>query len=82
LRKKANVAEARNGQDVLALLKSGLQPSVILLDLMMPVMSGWDSCHATEKDRALASVPIVVLSAYTPAPPRAKELSPVGSNAC
>jgi CheY-like chemotaxis protein len=39
------------------------RPDVILLDLMMPVMSGWQFREAQLGDPALAGVPVVVLSA-------------------
>jgi DNA-binding response OmpR family regulator len=38
-------------------------PNLILLDLMMPVMSGWDFLMARRGVPALASVPVVVVSA-------------------
>ncbi len=56
------VVRARNGADALQLLRRGPGWSVILLDLMMPVMDGWDF-----RARQLAAglhtrVPLVVLS--------------------
>jgi len=36
---------------------------VILLDLMMPVMDGWEFRRKQQADPALASVPVIVLSA-------------------
>ncbi len=51
---------ARNGRDALDLLALEL-PSVILLDLMMPVMDGWQ--FAAELKRLGHRVPILVLSA-------------------
>ena len=38
-------------------------PNVILLDLMMPVMDGWEFHRQLEADPALAPVPVIVLSA-------------------
>src|ERR1043165_2658544 len=37
-----SVRTAANGAQALALLKSGYRPAVILADLMMPVMNGWE----------------------------------------
>lgn len=42
------VAHAENGRAALALLDAGLDPQMIILDLMMPVMDGWaflDACR-------------------------------------
>ena len=40
-------------------------PSLILLDLMMPVMNGWEFAHALESDGAYAHIPIVTVSAFS-----------------
>jgi two-component system alkaline phosphatase synthesis response regulator PhoP len=51
---------ATNGKDALALaLKEG--PNLILLDVMMPVMSGWDVCRAL-REKGI-DVPIIMLTA-------------------
>ena len=39
------------------------RPELILLDLMMPVMSGAEFRHAQQQDPELAAIPVVVLSA-------------------
>lgn len=58
------VRSAANGRDALQLLRAGeAPPQVILLDLMMPVMSGWDFRAEQQRDPALAAIPVVVLSA-------------------
>ena len=55
---------AANGSEALELMRrSESLPGLILLDLMMPVMDGWEFRAAQRKDRALADVPVVVLSA-------------------
>lgn len=55
---------AANGRDALRLLQDGAgRPGLILLDLMMPVMSGWDFRVAQQRDPALAGIPVVILSA-------------------
>lgn len=38
-------------------------PDVILLDLMMPVMNGWEFREEQKRDPAIAGVPVVVVSA-------------------
>jgi DNA-binding response OmpR family regulator len=57
------VEAAGNGADGLALARSH-RPDVILLDLMMPIMSGWEFRAAQLKDARLAQVPVIVMSAY------------------
>ncbi|HZU99166.1 MAG TPA: response regulator [Planctomycetota bacterium] len=57
------VAEAANGQEALDYLKSHDAPCLILLDLMMPVMSGAEFLAAVKHDPALREVSIVIVSA-------------------
>ena len=38
-------------------------PTLIVLDLMMPVMNGWQFLEAQRKDPGLASVPVIVVTA-------------------
>jgi len=58
------VMTAVNGKDALARLRaSDSQPCVILLDLMMPVMSGPEFYDEMRNDPALADIPVVVISA-------------------
>lgn len=56
------VLSAANGAEALRLLREGPRPDLILLDLMMPVMNGWEfrGAQATEPD--LAGIPVVILS--------------------
>lgn len=55
-----------NGRDALDYLHRGDRPEIILLDLMMPVMDGWEFRRRQGEDPALATVPVVVLSALDP----------------
>lgn len=68
------VDEARNGEEALRRLSSGRRPCVILLDLMMPVMDGWQFRRAQLEDPALARIPVVVISAIPSHMRRAGEL--------
>jgi CheY-like chemotaxis protein len=54
---------ARNGEEALAVLDRERDPCVILLDLMMPVMSGWEFRRRQLADPRLAGLPVVVMSA-------------------
>jgi CheY-like chemotaxis protein len=53
---------AANGEEALQCLHSGDRPCVILLDLMMPVMNGWDFRAAQLRDASLAGIPVLLLS--------------------
>ncbi|NJN17572.1 MAG: response regulator [Oscillochloris sp.] len=55
---------ASDGAGALAYLRETLSlPQVILLDLMMPVMTGWEFRIAQQQDQRLAEIPVVALSA-------------------
>lgn len=56
------VVRAANGKEAMTLLEEGLRPNLILLDLMMPVMNGWQFREATLKAEELSKIPIIVIS--------------------
>jgi CheY-like chemotaxis protein len=60
-----------NAADALAVLRTGTPVSVILLDLMMPVMDGWTFLELQRADPSLASIPVVVTTAARPGSTRA-----------
>ena len=57
------VRGASNGSEALATATSGPAPRLILLDLMMPVMNGWQFRSEQLKDARLAAVPVLIISA-------------------
>ena len=57
------VETAENGRRALERLGSGVGACVILLDLMMPVMDGWQFRQEQIRDATLASIPVIVVSA-------------------
>jgi CheY-like chemotaxis protein len=57
------VACARHGLEALGRLRGGARPSLILLDLMMPIMNGWQFRYEQRQDSDLAKIPVVVVSA-------------------
>ena len=54
---------AANGKEAIEMLGDGTRPKLILLDLMMPVMSGWQFVAEQRKDHVLSCIPVVVVSA-------------------
>jgi CheY-like chemotaxis protein len=54
---------ANNGLEALDYLRAGARPSVILLDVMMPVLDGEQFRRQQLSDPALASIPVIVVSA-------------------
>ncbi|HET6610467.1 MAG TPA: response regulator [Kofleriaceae bacterium] len=56
------VTSARNGAEALSLLRDGDHPSLILLDLMMPVMDGWQFRTIQRDEAPLAEIPVVIMT--------------------
>jgi len=69
-----DVVQAPNGRDALALLATGTRPDLILLDLMMPVMDGWEFMKRQRRDRQLCTIPTIVVSAVASHDPRCLEM--------
>lgn len=57
------VETAEGGEQALERLARVDRPSLILLDLMMPNMTGWEFCAAQRKDPRFAQIPVVLVSA-------------------
>jgi CheY-like chemotaxis protein len=73
------VVSAANGQEALDRLQTMANPpSVILLDLMMPVMDGEQFRTEQLRDPNLASIPVVVMSAHSRAEERAARMGAAG----
>ncbi len=72
-----NAQTAMNGFEALELLKTGAIPNLILLDMKMPIMNGWQ--FALEfLDKHDHCAPIVVMTAAADSEQRAKEISAIG----
>jgi CheY-like chemotaxis protein len=72
------VATAGNGREALAMVRSGDKPCLVLLDMMMPVMSGPEFRAEQGRDPTIADIPVVVLSGDSRAGEKAKSMGLVG----
>lgn len=72
------VSGAANGQEAMGVLHKRSSICLILLDLMMPVMNGWEFRVAQRQDPALAPIPVVVISADASAQDRVAPLDVKG----
>src|SRR5688500_18630867 len=57
-----DVVTARDGRDAIERLHWGLRPAVILLDLRMNVMTGWEFRTEQKKDAAVADIPVIAMT--------------------
>ena len=57
------VIEAANGEEAVALAEKE-RPDLILMDLSLPVMDGWEATRQIKSKKELASVPIIALTAH------------------
>jgi len=56
-------AVAGNGKEALDYFRgSALPPGLILLDLMMPVMTGWEFRKVQQEDPGLAAIPVAIIT--------------------
>ncbi len=57
------VLEARNGREGLELLERA-RPAVVVLDLMMPLMNGWEFRDEQKRRPEVANIPVIVVTAH------------------
>jgi DNA-binding response OmpR family regulator len=57
----AEIVEASDGEEALRIAKRE-KPSVVVLDVMMPGMSGWEVCRAIREDESLAKTGVIMLT--------------------
>ncbi len=58
-----DVVTATNGQEALYKAQT-ITPSVIILDVEMPKLNGWQVCEKVRADSRLKNTPVLILSAY------------------
>ena len=71
-------AVAANGYEALAHLQTNGRPDLILLDMMMPVMDGWKFREEQRRLPALASIPVVTVTADGDARGKAASIQAAG----
>jgi CheY-like chemotaxis protein len=69
-----SVALAANGREALAALEAA-PPSAVLLDLMMPVMDGWELMDELRRSGRHAALPVIVVSADANVKDKATQLA-------
>src|SRR4051812_13349602 len=57
------VASAANGLEALTYLRQHTHPRLILLDLGMPIMTGWEFREQQQRDPTIAMIPVILMSA-------------------
>ena len=60
-----NVMQAANGAEALGILKGGARPDLLMLDVYMPEMDGFETLEAIKSDTGTREVPVVMLSVDT-----------------
>lgn len=58
-----HLLQAPNGVEALKILEQGVRPDLILLDVMMPKLSGFDVCRTVRVTHTCADLPIILLTA-------------------
>ena len=60
-----NVITLNGGKECLQYLKNNQKPDIILLDIMMPEMTGWETYDKIKENSSWNSIPIIFLTART-----------------
>ena len=74
------VIEADSGKKCLAILKEGERPDLILLDVMMPELDGWETCSRIKKDKKTKDLTVAMLTIKSQDPDKMKSLSNAGAD--
>ena len=73
-RRGFEVSHAENGQVALDRVANN-RPALILMDLSLPVMDGWEATRRLKADPATAAIPVIALSAHAMSGDREKALA-------
>lgn len=75
LKRDYDVSSAASGPEALAVLADGIKPDLILLDVMMPAMDGYQVCAEIKRSPEFRDVPIIFVTAKTDAESETRALS-------
>lgn len=67
------VIEARNGEDGIRMARDD-HPDLILMDISIPLIDGWEATKILKADTATSGIPIIALTAHALATDRAKAI--------
>ena len=62
LSKNFNISQARNGSEALKQMEAN-QPQLVVSDVMMPEMDGWELCSQIKSDLTISHIPVILLTA-------------------
>jgi CheY-like chemotaxis protein len=57
------VTTTENGKEAITILRNGAKPDIILLDMMMPVMDGYETLAILKKDISFSKIPVIAVTA-------------------
>lgn len=59
-----SILTAQNGQEGINTIRGGNRPALILLDMMMPGMNGWDFMDFIRNNANGPKIPVIIVSAF------------------
>ena len=57
------IITAADGQEAIDLMKSGSKPDIVLMDMMMPVMDGYEALNIMKQRYELKDIPVIAVTA-------------------
>jgi two-component system response regulator len=68
------VITAQDGETALEIMRTA-QPGVVLMDMTLPVLDGWEATQKAKTDPTIAHIPIIALTAHAMAADRERAMS-------
>lgn len=62
-RKNYHILTAADGEEALAVMRHS-QPDLVLMDMNLPVLDGWEACRIAKQDPQLQHIPLLALTAH------------------